>query len=97
MLFLPVRKLQVLQQVNLTGHDPQQSFLYYNGEQMEAVHNSVLDFTFICGAPSGVLWLVIELMAAVFAFMFLFGKKEFPEGAGMAVMLIAGYGIESLL
>lgn len=89
--------LQVLQQINLTGHDPDTVLLYYNGEEMQAAHNSVLDFTFVCGAPAGILWLILELIAAVYAFGFLFGKKEYPEAAALAVMLITGYGIESLL
>lgn len=92
---------QVLTKINFAGHDPQQEPLYFNNpaiglQEVKGAHNTPLDFTYVCGIISGLLCLALEVMAAVFVLRYVFSGKR-PHGNALAVMLMTGYGIESML
>lgn len=93
---------QVIDSVNLIGHDMKEEPLYYtnavNGKtRIMGAHNTPLDFTYTCGIISGLLCLMLELMAAYYVLGFLFSKKTERLGAAYAVMVIAGFGVHSFL
>lgn len=92
---------QVLRQINLFGHDPNENPLYFNNpavgmQEVKGAHNTPLDFTYVCGIISGLLCLALEVMAALFVLRYVFSANR-THGNAYAVMIITGYGIESML
>lgn len=88
---------QILEQINLTGHVHREPFTLQNGEKQDYAHNTPIDFTYICGVPSGLSSLMIYIITAIYVLTSIFGRKQLDPGRTYALLIMIGFGIESML
>ena len=87
---------QVIDQINLTGHNPEEVQLTYLN-QVYSAHNAVLEFTFVCGIFTRLLYLFIELIMVVKAVQVAFGKGIHYSGNWFAIFAVFSYVCVSIL
>lgn len=89
-----------LKNLNMLGHDYTKAYennLQDNLKLRKWAHNTILEYASRCGIPAGILFMIIEIMAAVYMVCVIVSPRRRTTGSLFAAMVIAAYGVQSFI